>query len=69
MNGRIVAVLVAVGETVQAGQSIVTLEAMKMEHIHVAPHSGTVRALHVVMGEQVPSSRVLAEIEATPVKT
>jgi geranyl-CoA carboxylase alpha subunit len=69
MNGRIVAVLVAVGETVQAGQSIVTLEAMKMEHIHVAPHSGTVRALHVLMGEQVPSSRVLAEIEATPVKT
>ena len=67
MNGRIVAVLVAVGEPVQAGQSIVTLEAMKMEHIHVAPHSGTVRALHVVMGEQVPSSRVLAEIEATPV--
>jgi geranyl-CoA carboxylase alpha subunit len=37
MNGRVVAVLVKQGERVTAGQPVVTLEAMKMEHIHAAP--------------------------------
>ncbi len=64
MNGRVVAVLVAVGERVQAKQPLVTLEAMKMEHVHAAPLAGTVVALHVVTGEQVQASRVVVEIEA-----
>ena len=64
MNGRVVAVLAEVGQAVQAGQPIVTLEAMKMEHVHTAPLSGTLTALHVTTGEQVAASRVLAEIEA-----
>jgi geranyl-CoA carboxylase alpha subunit len=64
MNGRVVAVLVAVGDRVEAGQPIVTLEAMKMEHIHAAPLTGIVKALNVSIGEQVPASRILAEIEA-----
>ncbi|CAN5910260.1 acetyl-CoA carboxylase biotin carboxylase subunit [soil metagenome] len=63
MNGRVVAVLVAVGDTVRAGQPIVTLEAMKMEHIHAAPAAGKVTALHVKTGEQVAASRIVAEIE------
>jgi geranyl-CoA carboxylase alpha subunit len=63
MNGRVVAVLVAVGQRVSAGQPMITLEAMKMEHIHAAPMAGTVSALHVVTGEQVPASRVVAEIQ------
>jgi geranyl-CoA carboxylase alpha subunit len=63
MNGRVVAVLVAVGERVVAGQPIVTLEAMKMEHIHAAPLAGVVKALNVAIGDQVPASRVVAEIE------
>jgi geranyl-CoA carboxylase alpha subunit len=63
MNGRVVAVLAQPGERVEAGQPIVTLEAMKMEHLHPAPVAGTVRALHVAVGEQVPAGRVLAEIE------
>jgi geranyl-CoA carboxylase alpha subunit len=64
MNGRVVAVLVAVGERVQAQQALVTLEAMKMEHVHAAPVAGRVIALHAATGEQVPASRVLVEIQA-----
>lgn len=63
MNGRVVAVLVVVGERVEAGQPIITLEAMKMEHIHAAPLAGIVKALNVTTGDQVPASRVVAEIE------
>jgi geranyl-CoA carboxylase alpha subunit len=63
MNGRVVAVLVQAGQRVEIGQPIVTLEAMKMEHIHAAPLAGIVRILHVSVGEQVPASRIVAEIE------
>ncbi len=64
MNGRVVAVLVAVGERVQAQQALITLEAMKMEHVHAAPVAGTVTAVHVAMGDQVPASRVVVEIQS-----
>lgn len=64
MNGRVVAVLVGVGDHVEAGQPMVTLEAMKMEHIHAAPAAGRVEALHVAVGEQVAAGRVVAEVEA-----
>ena len=64
MNGRVVAVRVAVGERVQAQQALVTLEAMKMEHVHAAPVAGTVTAVHVATGDQVPASRVLVEVQA-----
>jgi geranyl-CoA carboxylase alpha subunit len=64
MNGRVVAVLAAVGDVVRAGQPVVTLEAMKMEHIHAAPCTGRLVALHVKTGDQVASKRVVAEIEA-----
>ena len=63
MNGRVVAVLVAVGERVQAQQALVTLEAMKMEHVHAAPMAGTVTAVHVATGDQLPASRVVVEIQ------
>jgi geranyl-CoA carboxylase alpha subunit len=63
MNGRVVSVLVAQGDAVQAGQPILALEAMKMEHVHAAPVSGRVLALHVQPGDQVATSWVLAEIE------
>jgi len=36
---------------------------MKMEHVHAAPLAGTVKALNVAVGEQVPARRVVAEIE------
>ena len=63
MNGRVVALLVAQGDEVKAGQPILTLEAMKMEHVHLAPVAGRVTGLSVGMGEQVAARRVLAEIE------
>ena len=61
-NGRVVAVLVQPGAHVVAGQAMVTLEAMKMEHVHAAPHAGVVCAVHVSEGEQVALGRVVAEI-------
>ncbi len=64
MNGRVVALQVAVGDAVAAGQPLLTLEAMKMEHVHAAPCAGRLVALHVSLGEQVAARRVLAEVEA-----
>jgi geranyl-CoA carboxylase alpha subunit len=66
MNGRVVAVLVKQGERVEAGQPVMTLEAMKMEHVHAAPISGTISAIDVVEGEQVTTGKIVAEIEANP---
>jgi len=64
MNGRVVALAVAVGDAVTAGKPMVILEAMKMEHVHAAPRTGRVSALHVSVGDQVGAHRVIAEIEA-----
>jgi geranyl-CoA carboxylase alpha subunit len=64
MNGRVVAVMAKVGDRVAVGQPVVTLEAMKMEHVHAAAVAGTVVALHVKPGDQVAASRVVVEIEA-----
>jgi geranyl-CoA carboxylase alpha subunit len=66
MNGRIVAVLVRKGERVAAGQPVMTLEAMKMEHVHSAPVSGTISAIDVVEGEQVTTGKIVVEIEPNP---
>jgi geranyl-CoA carboxylase alpha subunit len=63
MNGRVVAVLVEQGERVAAGQPVMTLEAMKMEHVHTAPISGTIAAIDVVEGEQVTTGKIVVEIE------
>jgi geranyl-CoA carboxylase alpha subunit len=64
MNGRVVAVLVKQGERVAAGQPVMTLEAMKMEHVHSAPIAGVIFAIDVVEGEQVTTGKIVVEIEA-----
>src|SRR6478736_6500390 len=64
MSGRVVAVLVEPGERVAAGQPVMTLEAMKMEHVHTAPISGTISAIDVAEGEQVTTGKIVVEIEA-----
>jgi geranyl-CoA carboxylase alpha subunit len=64
MNGRIVAVHVAEGAEVAAGDPIVTLEAMKMEHVHRAGVGGRVAGIAVAAGDQVTTGRLLARIEA-----
>jgi geranyl-CoA carboxylase alpha subunit len=66
MNGRVVAVLVKQGERVEAGQPVMTLEAMKMEHVHAAPVSGTISAIDVAEGEQVTTGKIVVEIEPNP---
>jgi len=65
MNGRVVAVLVKQGERVTAGQPVITLEAMKMEHIHSAPVSGAISAIEVIEGDQVTTGKIMVEIEAS----
>ncbi|HEY7842252.1 MAG TPA: acetyl-CoA carboxylase biotin carboxylase subunit [Bradyrhizobium sp.] len=64
MNGRVVALLVKPGERVAVGQPVMTLEAMKMEHVHRAEIAGTVAAIDVAEGEQVAMGRTVVEIEA-----
>jgi geranyl-CoA carboxylase alpha subunit len=64
MNGRVVAVLVKPGDRVEVGQPIMTLEAMKMEHVHTAPVSGIIAAVDVVESEQVTTGKIVATIEA-----
>jgi geranyl-CoA carboxylase alpha subunit len=64
MNGRVVAVLVKPGDQVTAGQPVMTLEAMKMEHVHTAGIAGKVSAIDVAEGEQVTTGKIVAEIEA-----
>ncbi|MEA2942221.1 MAG: geranyl-CoA carboxylase alpha subunit [Bradyrhizobium sp.] len=66
MNGRVVAVLVKQGERVEAGRPVMTLEAMKMEHVHTAPVSGIISAIDVAEGEQVTTGKIVAEIDPNP---
>jgi geranyl-CoA carboxylase alpha subunit len=65
MNGRVVAVLVKLGERITAGQPVITLEAMKMEHVHSAPISGSISAIDVTEGEQVTTGKIVVEIDAS----
>lgn len=64
LNGRVVAVLVKPGDRVTAGQPVLTLEAMKMEHVHKAGIDGLVAAIDVAEGEQVTTGKIVAEIGA-----
>jgi geranyl-CoA carboxylase alpha subunit len=64
MNGRVVAVLVKPGDRVVAGQPVMTLEAMKMEHVHTAGIAGAITAVDVAEGEQVTTGKVVVEITA-----
>jgi propionyl-CoA carboxylase alpha chain len=63
MPGVIIDVRVALGQEVTAGETLVVMEAMKMEHIISAPSSGTVTELFVTIGQQVDSEAVLLTID------
>jgi acetyl/propionyl-CoA carboxylase alpha subunit len=66
MPGLVVRVLASVGEAVVAGQALVVLEAMKMEHTILSPSDGVVRTLSVSEGDQVERGAVLAAVEGDP---
>jgi propionyl-CoA carboxylase alpha chain len=62
MPGSVVRVHVSVGDTVSAGQVLMVLEAMKMEHSITAPADGVVAELSVSEGTQVDTGTVLAVV-------
>ncbi|MGX7953176.1 acetyl/propionyl/methylcrotonyl-CoA carboxylase subunit alpha [Tsuneonella sp. HG249] len=63
MPGKAIAVDVAEGDSVTAGQRLLVLEAMKMEHALTAPFDGTVAELNVSEGAQVQVEALLARVE------
>ena len=66
MNGSVVRVLVAAGQNVEAGATLVVMEAMKMEHSIRAPQAGVVKALYCAEGDMVSEGAALVELEETP---
>ncbi|WP_330447266.1 biotin carboxylase N-terminal domain-containing protein [Streptomyces anulatus] len=62
MPGTVTVVKVAVGDAVEAGQSLLVVEAMKMEHVISAPHAGTVTELDVIAGATVAMDQILAVV-------
>ncbi|MDE2294017.1 MAG: 3-methylcrotonyl-CoA carboxylase [Gammaproteobacteria bacterium] len=64
LPGTVVAVPVAVGARVEAGATLLVVEAMKMEHAIRAPHAGVVRAVHFAVGARVTEGAVLVDLEA-----
>jgi propionyl-CoA carboxylase alpha chain len=63
MPGKITDVRAAVGDTVAAGQVLVIMEAMKMEHHLSTPTDGVVAEVRVQVGEQVDNGAVVLVVE------
>src|SRR5699024_7675242 len=63
MPGTVTAVDVAVGETVTEGQTLLRMEAMKMEHRITAPTTGAVREIPVEVGQRVAAGALLAVLD------
>jgi propionyl-CoA carboxylase alpha chain len=63
MPGTVVSVAVEPGQQVEAGQPVLVLEAMKMQHPVLAPHAGRVAEIDVKPGTQVAAGEVLAVVE------
>jgi propionyl-CoA carboxylase alpha chain len=64
MPGNVIRLGAAVGDTVTAGQPLIWLEAMKMEHTITAPSDGVLAELDVKTGQQVEVGAVLARVDA-----
>jgi propionyl-CoA carboxylase alpha chain len=63
MPAAVVSVAVQAGQRVERGQTVLVLEAMKMQHTVAAPADGVVTEVHVAAGSQVESGAVLAVVE------
>ncbi len=64
MPGKIVRVLVSEGQEVTTGQTLVIMEAMKMEHSIGAPHDGVIAEVRVAEGQQVSEGHVVVVVHA-----
>ena len=64
LPGRVVSVAVRAGDSVSAGQTLMVIEAMKMEHSIMAPAAGTVDAVHFSEGDQVDEGLELLALKA-----
>ncbi|MBF0240436.1 MAG: acetyl/propionyl/methylcrotonyl-CoA carboxylase subunit alpha [SAR324 cluster bacterium] len=69
MNGRIVAIRVKEGQSVTVGQTLVVLEAMKMEHQVKSDVAGTVKTILVHQDQQVKARQLLVEVEPSNPET
>ena len=63
MPGQVIDVLVAEGDPVEKGQTLILLEAMKMEMRMKAPYNGTVRRVLCKIGDAVERGQLLVEVE------
>jgi biotin carboxyl carrier protein len=63
MPGKIVKIMVKVGDAVDVKQQVVIVEAMKMENPVLARAKGTVKAVNFAVGDQVDTEKVIVELE------
>ena len=62
--GTVLEIFVNEGDTVEEGQRLFVLEAMKMKNNIVAPHKGKVKKIYIEKGVIVPKNELLLELEA-----
>jgi 3-methylcrotonyl-CoA carboxylase alpha subunit len=63
MPGKVIRIQVETGDTVKKGESIMIIEAMKMENLIVSPRDAIIKAINVAVHDRVESSTVLVEFE------
>ena len=61
--GKIIEVNIQVGETIKAGETLMVLEAMKMENSIQMPQDGIVKKILIAQGNQVEANELLIEFE------
>jgi 3-methylcrotonyl-CoA carboxylase alpha subunit len=69
LPGVVVSVPVAVGQSVAAGEVVMVIEAMKMEHTITAPYAGTVETVHFARGDRVPEGSELLALKRAAAAT
>ena len=65
MPGRVIQLLVGVGDLVRRGELLMIIEAMKMEHVVAAPVDGTVEAVRFAVGDLVEEGAELIALAAS----
>jgi 3-methylcrotonyl-CoA carboxylase alpha subunit len=63
MPGLVTSISVEVGQAVTSGQTLMTIEAMKMEHALTAPRDGVIKEILTTTGQQVSVQARLVELE------